>query len=65
VRWRRFPNEQGGSASVHPSDTARYQSDGICFSDGRTGRVEYVENEAYVDVLHFYFVGEKRLRVAA
>ena len=55
VRWRRFPNHSGGSASVHPDDTARYVEDGIFFADGRFARVAYVEREAFVDVVHFYF----------
>lgn len=56
VRWRRFPNHCGGSASVHPDDTAGYIANGIFFDDGRRARVTYVEREAFVDVLHFYFV---------
>jgi hypothetical protein len=56
VRWRRFPNHAGGSASVHPDDTAGYIANGIRFDDGRYARVNYVEREAYVDVVHFYFV---------
>ena len=65
VRWRRFPNQFGGSASVHPSETAGYVQNGIKFADGRRGRVLYVEEEAFVDVIHFSFVGAKRLRAAA
>jgi hypothetical protein len=30
---------------------------GIRFDDGCYARVNYVEREAYVDVVHFYFVG--------
>jgi hypothetical protein len=65
VRWRRFPNEFGGSASVHPSETDRYLREGIRFADGRSAFIDYVEYEAFVDVLHFYFHSEKRLRLAA
>lgn len=57
ARWRRFPNHSGGSASVHPSDTPRYISEGLRFDDGRRAQVAYVEREAYVDVIHFYFSG--------
>lgn len=55
ARWRRFPNHSGGSASVHPADTARHVREGLRFDDGRTARVAYVEREAFVDVIHFYF----------
>jgi hypothetical protein len=55
VRWRRFPNQNGGSAAVHPSDTPRFL-EGIRFEDGRYAAVIYVEREAHVDVLHFNFV---------
>ena len=54
--WRRFPNHVGGSAAMHPDDTAHYIANGIRFEDGRFARVLYVEREAFVDVVHFHFV---------
>ena len=56
ARWRRFPNQYGGGAAIHPGDTAHYLEHGIGFDDGRRAVVYVVEREAYVDIIHFHFV---------